>query len=457
MRAVGYFTSTVPANGPGSPRPRSPAPDEEVREFCRVQGHQLVALFTPGSGESEQAAYDRMAAAFRGPTARPALVLVPDSTHLAPNLELLAHRLLELRSLGCDVRCTDPQTPDIVMNAVERLGLRGPANQRDKRVRSSVLAKASRGETLGRTPYGYKAGIDGGLHQVPQEAQVVKDIFRWYTGQVDSVVVTSAQAVGEAVKRPEPIGLRQIARRLTDAGLRTRQGRPWTPVALANILRNRAYLGHYSRYGVWIVGAHKPLIDRSAFTLAQSIIAGRKPVRQKRHAEPFALSGLLTCGACGESVFGITRKRTWKRQDGTSRTEAYRYYACRARPPRCTIAAAEHANWRAEALESAVTEALGGDRQPGHVNLNTDQTRANRAVVNAEREFMGTFRGVASGKARTETLQPALAALRTARSAAAGFTGVGKSPSTGGAGPTGFTPARKLILHKDRVEIAPAA
>ena len=462
MRAVGFIVQHGPPATSGGNGQRTQPSADSVRAYCNAQGHQLAGLFTPADGESERAAYARMTAGFRGITARPALVIVPDATHLAPDLEEFAARLLELRSLGCDVKCVDRDVPDIVLNAIEHLGLHGPANMRDKRVRRSVLAKASRGESLGRTPFGYAAGIDGVLHPVPAEAKIVREIFRWYTGHAESGVVTTTRAVGAAVQKQEVIGLRQVARRLNDRGDRTRQGRPWTPVALANILRNRAYLGHYSRYGVWIVGAHEALIDKGMFNLAQSIIMGRKPVRGLRHAEPFPLGGMLSCGVCGEGVFGITRRRSWKRHDGTPRTEAYRYYACRARPPRGGPKGDDHPSWRAEDLESAVRNADANFYVPQLSSRPASASGGRRALVNAERDFMQQFRAVASGKLRTESLQSALAALRSARRTGSpeSDASAGDTQGTGTHEVLGLAPAsshRKVIVHRDRVEVVPAS
>ncbi|MDP7090084.1 MAG: hypothetical protein QF590_02175, partial [Dehalococcoidia bacterium] len=62
----------------------------------------MVNWFEPGEGENANdfdARHDRyrqMIASFTGADARLALVLVPDASHIAENLETLIGRLLEL-------------------------------------------------------------------------------------------------------------------------------------------------------------------------------------------------------------------------------------------------------------------------------------------------------------------------------------------------------------------------
>jgi len=86
-----------------------------------------------------------MLASFTGPNARLALVLVPDATHIAEDLETLVSRLLELNLIDTEVRCTDPDRPDALQSGEQLLGLGGRSPQRQARIRDAIVAKASRG------------------------------------------------------------------------------------------------------------------------------------------------------------------------------------------------------------------------------------------------------------------------------------------------------------------------
>jgi hypothetical protein len=320
--------------------------------------------------------------------------------------------MVELIELGGEVRCTDQERPDPLQSAEELLSLKGRSAMRQRRVREAILAKASRGQVLGRTPYGYSAGTDGQLKEQPEEAEVVRKIFEWYAGPWT--------AAGEQPRGS--IGLRLIAQRLNDSGRRTRQGHPWTQVAVAGILRNRVYLGTYSRYGVRIVGSHPPLVQRDLFNRAEAVTNRRRPVRKGRNAEPFLLSGLLRSAVSGRSLFGLTRRRAWKRLDGSPMEKTYRYYECPHREP-APDGSGELIKlaWPAEKLEAAVRAQIAQwpDRCLDGARLVDDDGSPDPAgrVRLAEREFSRAVRAVASGYGNVRDLKGPLVELRSARAA----------------------------------------
>ena len=457
----------------------APSPADGIRDFCRQNGHQLVEMFAAAESGEQASAFRRMTGSFRGPAGRPALVVVPDATHLAPDLETLAGRLLELRSAGADIRCADPLLPDIILNALERLSLRGLRDKRQARVRRSVLAKAARGEVLGRVPYGYAAGLDGMLRPVPAQADAIHRMFLLYAGDrgQGAVTTTVRAAPGQGDTAP---GLRRIANRLNAEGLRTRKGLPWTPVAVAGILRNRAYAGVYSRYGTMIGGAHTPIVDRALFNAVQARLQARRPTPAARSPAPFLFGGLVRCGVCGQGVFGLTRRRSWALKDGSKRSQVYRYYECRARSPvqPASPDSSAHPSWRAERLEEAVLSALGaGPGQPPAGTAVTEARGAERpgappgaraafrsgkgGLALAEREFVSMLRRIAAGRARMSDLDTALGALRAARSAAVqapapqeASAGPGAARTAGAAEESAIVASvDRIILHADRVQV----
>ena len=323
MRAVGVYRSPktgVASTGsePGFSTSRGPVGVEAIRDYCDQFHHHLVNTFTDADGDNN---YAGLITSVAGPSGNPALIIIPDSTHLADDLETLVERLLELQSTGSEIRCLDPDYPDVVQNGLRLLSLPGRSPTSLRRIRDAILAKASRGEVLGRTPYGYWAGLDGQLKVDDAEAAVVRHIFDEYAGPPP---VGGLAPVGGQ-------GLRKIAAGLNERGLTTRKGRPWTPVAIAGVLRNRAYVGTYTRYGVRISGSHQPLIDRTKFNQVQQVLESRKPSRRASSAEPYLLGGLARCALCGQGVFGLTRKRSWNRKNGEKVDRIYRYYECPGR------------------------------------------------------------------------------------------------------------------------------
>ena len=159
-------------------------PRVEIELYCERNSHQLIDWYEPAVGEmandfdARHDRYRKMVASFTGENARLALVLVTDASQIAEDLETFVSRLLELDRLGTEVRCTDPDRPDALQSGEELLGLGDRSPQRQ--ARGAIVAKASRGEVLGRTPYGYRAGSDGTLKPVEQEAAIVQEIFETY-------------------------------------------------------------------------------------------------------------------------------------------------------------------------------------------------------------------------------------------------------------------------------------
>jgi DNA invertase Pin-like site-specific DNA recombinase len=391
-------------------------PRAEIELYCQRNSHQLVGWYEPAEGESandfdsRHDRYRQMIASFMGANARLALVLVPDASHIAEDLETLVSRLLELDRLGTEVRCTDPNRPDALQSGVDLLGIGGRSPQRQARIRDAIVAKASRGEVLGRTPYGYEAGLDGLLKPVAGEAEIVHEIFTTYAGPWHA----------EDSKPLGGPGLRAIARRLNERGLLTRTGRPWSALAISGILKNRTYLGTYTRYGVRIAGSHAPLVEREIFNRAEAVTRLRKPDRARSTQPPYLLGGVARCDLCGRGLFGLTRRRSWKRVDGSSMAKSYRYYECPSRNARRerTEDVARHSSWHADELEEIVLRDIRGWGERIKKKLRPDAgDDIVGAISEAEREFNRSVRLVASAYG---TLNDLVAPLRRLEDVRAG-------------------------------------
>ena len=433
MRAVGFHSgpahsrtaSTSPgsnagAGGDGDNFDSSDTlhPRAEIELYCQRNSHQLDGWFEPDEDEvannfdARHDRYRQMIASFSGSNARLALVVVPDASHIAEDLETLVSRLLELERLGTEIRCTDPDRPDALQSGEELLGVGGRSPQRQAKIRDAIVAKASRGEVLGRTPYGYEAGPDGILKPVAEEAEIVKEIFDIYAGPWHA----------EDSKPLGGPGMRAIARSLNERGLLTRTGRPWSALAISGILKNRTYLGTYTRYGVRIAGSHEPLVDREIFNRTEAVTRTRKPVRKRAVEPPYLLGGIARCDLCGRGLFGLTRRRTWKRVDGTTTSKSYRYYECPSRNARNerTEDVARHSSWHAEELEQIVLQDVErwGERIKKKLRPIIGDTAADE-VAEAERDFNRAVRAVASAYGTLNDLVAPLERLENARRAGA--------------------------------------
>jgi hypothetical protein len=262
------------------------------------------------------------------------LLVVPDVMTLGGTPTEAMRRYFQLASLSVPMVAMDGQE-DLSASVVDTWGNVRVNGTLGDRVKAAMRRKAVKGEALGRPPYGYRVGSNRRLAIVPDEGSVVRYIFRLYL--------------------KDGLGIRRIARRLNEEEIMTRRGGLWSMVTVRDILRNRAYVGTYSRFGVRVPASHAPLITREDFQQVQERLDERRPATSDRHVSPFLLSGLTYCGHCGNKMIGVTRKQRWQRGDGTVRSAQYRYYQCESRTNRSLC---DYHTRRAEDLEGRVREMI---------------------------------------------------------------------------------------------------
>lgn len=434
------------------PMPSDPA--ARIVRFCQDYGHNLVAILGVEGGSDaldlqlgvrapaldadnfdEDALFGYLISSLMPPAGHAALVLIHDASHLADDVETLILRLAQIRRTGSDAQCTDPELPDPLQNALSNLpltkddiGETSPSEDSAARQRvgdiPKVIALASSGKVLGRTPYGYRSDDKGILVPVPHEAQLVRHVFNWYTG------------TGEAA----PMGMRAIAQRLDEESARTRSGKRWSTAAISLMLKNKAYVGTYERYGFLVAGNHEPLIERSTFNIAQRKMSERATSANPVDADgAFLLGGLVKCGDCAHSIPGLSRKRSWRRKDDTVEQRVYRYYEfadCprrrRERRDRSSDVASESGrtgaqcpSWRAETLESLVKERVTNLTPK---DLDAIVPRDERAdlperLKESKRRFHLEVQRVASGRGDIEHLLPAIEGMDEIRAQLADLRG----------------------------------
>ena len=151
---------------------------------------------------------------------------------------------------------------------------------------------------------GYKRGPDGRYAIVPEEADLVRNIFSLYCS-------------GFSAER--------ICAKLNAQGLRTSRGLPFQTEGLFRIIGNERYTGVYIWGSIRVPDGMPAIIERSTWEEAQ-----RMRKKTARHIEQGAVDYLLTgkayCGHCGAAMIG---------DSGTSRTGArHYYYTCQAHKAR---------------------------------------------------------------------------------------------------------------------------
>jgi hypothetical protein len=155
--------------------------------------------------------------------------------------------------------------------------------------------------------------------------------------------------------------MRDVVRRATDGGLRTRKDRPLSPQTFGNMLRNRIYIGHIEspEVGVSARGDFEPLIDEATFYQVQAVLDGRVSVAapRLRNYPDFPLRGFVRCETCGRRLTG-----SWSK----GRNGRYAYYHC---PRRCRAV-----NVSKTVLEGAFVDELALlQPTPGYMRLVKDR------------------------------------------------------------------------------------
>ncbi len=190
----------------------------------------------------------------------------------------------------------------------------------NRRLQRGRTASCREGKYVGsHAPYGYekvKLNSDKGfsLSPVPEQAEIIKKIFEWYTRGIPCYDCTRKR-----------IGVSIIARELNKLSVRSPKGTVWTSSTIRDILINPVYIGKirwnwrpekkkmsdgqmirerprstdFSLYN----GLHDAIISKDIFETAQAIMQKnkRRPVRADKAVQN-PLAGLVICGKCGRKM-----------------------------------------------------------------------------------------------------------------------------------------------------------
>jgi DNA invertase Pin-like site-specific DNA recombinase len=385
MKAIAYLRE-LPA----------PTLEQQQRAFldhCARGGLEVGPTFTETQDGSAAPQFLRMLELMRREQRSFTVVVVAALSVFGPRVREQARRYLQLAALGLPLQLAGGRDPDEAL--MDAWAARGPGERRRERVREAMRTRALRGEVLGRPPYGYRTS-NRRLDVNEVEATVVREIFR------------ACLEEGE--------GVRRIARRLNDAGFRTRRGGPWSMVSVRDILRNPVYVGTYRRLGVLVPRAHEPIVDRQSFDGVQRLLAERRTSPSRQRRREYLLAGLAYCGHCGNRLIGVRRpRRGVVSGEGDAGSGEYVYYQCQSRTnqSRCGY----HTR-RAAELEAIVRERVAGasaeDDTDTAVAVESEAARARRSAAGGRarrRELDRMLERRASGEWTAGRLRSEAAAL----------------------------------------------
>lgn len=152
----------------------------------------------------------------------------------------------------------------------------------------------------GALALGYTKGEDGRFAIVPEEAEIVREIYRMYA---DGMNTTEIVAV------------------LNARGLKTSRGARYNKNSLHTILRNERYAGVYIWKDVRVDGGIPAIISRELFEEVQERLkkVAKAPAAARTDVD-YMLTGKLFCGHCGSAMVG---------ESGTGKSgRKFYYYNC---------------------------------------------------------------------------------------------------------------------------------
>ncbi len=168
----------------------------------------------------------------------------------------------------------------------------------------------------GPIPYGFRVDANHHYEIVPEEAAVVREIFR----RLDS---------GESIA--------DVTRWTVARGYRTHQGSLFNELAITRLTQQTILAGRYS-YGVKskdgsepiiIENAVEPIVDPDVFWRQyEKTNARKKGPRSRLKEEDYVLTGYLFCECCGSHLYGFKSRSVFTKKSGEVRDYERRFYRC---------------------------------------------------------------------------------------------------------------------------------
>lgn len=196
-----------------------------------------------------------------------------------------------------------------------------------QKIRRGYEDNAKKCLASGPVPFGFRRSPDGHYEIVPEEAEIVQEIFRR---------VGSGETYAD------------ICRDLNARGIKTRHGAAWNRSSFNTILRNERYIGTYlSKYHIQ-EDAIPQIVDKDLFYKVQTVSHTKHGPRRTPNGY-YSLTGKLFCGLCGEAMTGTS---------GTSKSgKLSYYYTCKGhRAHRC-----DQRSYPRDALEDTICRAIWDD------------------------------------------------------------------------------------------------
>lgn len=238
------------------------------------------------------------------------MVITKSVSRFARNTVTLLATVRELKSLGIDVYFEEQNIYSLSAEGELMLTLMASIAQEESLSCSDNCKwRIRKGFAAGRastcTMLGYRL-VNGVITRIPDEAEVVKDIFDLYLSG---------------------LGVQAIANTLNERSVTTDKHLVWHPSSIRDILRNEKYMGdlrlqltyvsdHLSKQQIpndgalpqyYVENDHEPIISKDMFFAAQAESERRAKAYPTQKGSVSAFTGIIRCAICGKNY---RRKKT---------------------------------------------------------------------------------------------------------------------------------------------------
>ena len=302
------------------------AQEEEIRAYAKMRNINIVGKYSDegksGKNAEHRPAFNQMMKDIRSKKDNVRYVLVFKLSRFARNTSDTAKYLQELASFGVgllgvkdgiDTSTATGKMIANIMGAVAEMELENIHEQtlagRQQKARSGLWNGA-------QAPFGYSI-VDKKLVICPEEAEIVKEIFRLYTEEGQTIQYITKKLNDENVQR-EQRGNTQFS----TFPMRT----------IRSILKNPVYAGKIA-YGrrhtvkvegtnnetkvvkqddeskiIIVDGVHEAIVSQETFLKAEERLNENIAHRKTRSDSTtvYPLTGLIKCPDCGKNIFGYT-------------------------------------------------------------------------------------------------------------------------------------------------------
>ena len=251
------------------------------------------------------------------------LVITKSISRFARNTVDCLEYVRQLKDLGIGVIFEKESINTLTMTSEFMIALYGSfAQAESESISKNVSWGKEKAYREGRVTFqykhllGYRKGADGKPEIVPEEAEIVRLIYRLFL---------------------DGYSMRNIKKFLESKGFLTSQGKKiWNESLISSILKNEKYVGDALMQKTYtldcithkvvknkgerpmylVTDHHDPIIDRDTYNRVQQELARRNSKRkvsdkttteQGRYSSKYALTELLICGKCGTPY----RRATW--------------------------------------------------------------------------------------------------------------------------------------------------